>query len=359
MSSAVVLQDVSPNGNVRVVVDQDERVVYAYVQAADDTDFTPKACWIRNITQAPERLDVDGMKQGVPPMLPVSYCKDPSAGEPFDEGQLQAVWFEEGDGVAIMEQDQILAIIPAWAGEKGFDGFARDCIGQSPLCWELESDNVLFDRVRKAQEYWQSWDQEPTPWQSQSDKLLAEIESQLGEHSRYFAIDGGEWPPKALVLCEPEGAVVLASIGVSLRPQPAVEMLFDDPEQFARFELAFAFDSKLDTEKMLIIGDYISGQSNLPWGQYTWLGHGHTVPCREFGGLNAKMTSMLLVASELSGPDLRLSPYRGDAVNVLWCVPITDDERDFAVNNGSAELVSRLEAADVGRVYQDRACTIG
>ena len=49
-------------------------------------------------------------------------------------------------------------------------------------------------------------------------------------------------------------------------------------------------------------------------------------------------------------PDVTLPKFRGDPINSLWMIPITEKERQFAETNGSSELVNRLERAGVNWV---------
>ena len=39
---------------------------------------------------------------------------------------------------------------------------------------------------------------------------------------------------------------------------------------------------------------------------------------------------------------IALEQFLGDAVNVLWFVPISEEERQVAIDQGSEQLVSRL-----------------
>lgn len=49
MSDEPLLCEVSPNGNIQAIVEQDDRVAYFYLHGAPDTEFGVRACWIRNL----------------------------------------------------------------------------------------------------------------------------------------------------------------------------------------------------------------------------------------------------------------------------------------------------------------------
>lgn len=56
------------------------------------------------------------------------------------------------------------------------------------------------------------------------DGTIGALERTLGKHTSYYAIDGGNWPPKATLRFKTSGGVAVVTCGVSLRPQPTVEM---------------------------------------------------------------------------------------------------------------------------------------
>jgi hypothetical protein len=87
---------------------------------------------------------------------------------------------------------------------------------------------------------------------------------------------------------------------------------------------------------------YISGQSNLPWTKYSWLGPGHTIPCGSWQ--NPDHTAALLQREHSGASEIALEMFLGDPVNVLWFVPISEEEKQVAISQGSERLKSHLPA---------------
>ncbi|MGK5652559.1 suppressor of fused domain protein [Brevibacillus formosus] len=85
---------------------------------------------------------------------------------------------------------------------------------------------------------------------------------------------------------------------------------------------------------------YISGQTSLPWSYLTFLAHGHTIPCRELSKINSRFTSFLL-AQPANAPAIPFPRIGDDPVNVLWMIPITSEEQQFAETHGSEQLLAR------------------
>lgn len=339
-----LLQEVSPDGNLEVAVDQDARVVHMYLRAPNNDGFGLKSCWVRNLTAAPENLDVLAMRDGQPPLLPARFCAHPNGQPALNAQDLQIVWFPEGDGVALFEQDELLAAIPGWSEKGGFHGYARDCRGEGPLCWELGAENAMHRRIAEARRYWAKWDRTEELWPRVQERLMAEYERALGRHSRYFAIDGGAWPPRGLALFEARDRVYLLTIGLSIRPQPVVEMYTKTPEEVRRIELGACFDRSVSMAAVKAFASYMSSLASLPWQQITFLGDGHTVGCDVFGNEDGlqPFSAVLLAKQAQETPEVVMPQFGIDRVPLLWCVPITAAERELAESSGSRALISRF-----------------
>jgi len=174
------------------------------------------------------------------------------------------------------------------------------------------------------------------------------LEKALGPHSNYYAIDGGTWPPKAILRIPSPGQVALTTIGVCLQPQPTVELHYEDPSPHRRIELGIGLDGSLSDDAIKKVASYLSGQTKLPWAKFTFLGHGHSIPADVVAELSGgQLSCVLLVQPSLGAPDVTMPGFRDDPVNLLWMIPISEQERQFAQANGSAELINRLERAGV------------
>jgi hypothetical protein len=338
----VLLEQDGPNGNLYAVVESADDVCYLYLHGAANSNFKTRALWVRNHCAAPDNIDPARMRAGKAPLNPARFCRHPE-GLPIPEAEsLQLVWLPEGNGVALLEHDEILAIIPPWSGTKGFDGYSRDSVGQGPLAWEFELGNVLIQRIEDAQRYWRQWD-EDDPWSGIQSSLLSTIESALGSHSHYYAIDGGEWPPKGLIRIARSEGTVLTTVGVSVRPQPNVELFTEEPEKYRRIELGVVLPQSWSETAIAKMGSYLSARTGFPWNTLTWLGPGHTVPCDSWQ--NADYPFALLQYDHPAMSRLAFDAQFGDPVNLLWLIPITETELQVATESGSTELVAQLPRA--------------
>ncbi|MCI0361030.1 MAG: suppressor of fused domain protein [Planctomycetaceae bacterium] len=356
--AGILLEETSPLGNIVAVVEDDDRVVYFYLHfpnTAEDDPQRMKVCWVRNRLPAPKKLNQASMERGEPPLMPAAHCVDSGAGKPLDRESLRIVWFEECDAAALLERDEALAIIPSWSGMGDLSGYARDCIGQGPFAWALERDNAMHDRIAASRDFWTLWDDERF-WQWWRDERIAALESVLGQHSKYYAIDGDEFPPRAMLRFDLSDRYLLITVGVSLFCQPKVELHFDDPSPYRRIELAAAFDRICPAADLTRLGQYISAQARYPWNHFAPLGHGHTMPCDSTPSLldPKRFDSVLFSQTLPETPQLNFPDFRGDRTNILWLLPISQRERDLAVKAGTDELERQLAAAGTTVVIRAR-----
>ncbi|PQO34063.1 suppressor of fused domain protein [Bremerella cremea] len=339
MSDELLLEQLNPNGNVQAVVESAGGVINFYLWSDPELEAPMKTVWVRNLAPAPDKLDVEGMQEGRPPLNPIQFCRHPEGLAAPNADDLRVIWLPEGNGAALVEREEILAIIPPWSGVDGFDGFARDQVGEGPVAWELSDDNVLIKRFRDADAYWQSWEDD-SPWGSVQNQLLSQVEERFGPHEKYYAIDGGNWPPKALVRIPYEDGTLLVTLGVSLRPQPNVELSHENPEDYRRIELGVLLPHSWNDEQILAFGSNLSGNAGYPWSNYTWLGSGHSIPCSRWSD---PQFSMAILSHEHPRLEkLELGPVFGDPVNLLWYLPITGSERQIAIEEGSQRLLEQL-----------------
>ncbi|TPN88880.1 suppressor of fused domain protein [Aquimarina algicola] len=336
----ILLEQKSPCCPITAIVEQDNRVAHFYLWGPENSNFGVKSCWIRNLKDAPKALEIELMDKGIPPMLPKEFCKFQKGQEKLNKNDLDIVWTEEGDAAALLVKDEIIAIIPIWSGQNGFHGYAKDCLGQGDFAWELTESNVFIERIHKSKEYWNSWNDELNPFQILQPFILDTYDEIFGKHDQYFAIDGNEWPPKGLYLRKGEFKTIFATVGVSLLPMPVVEMYSENRLESNRIELGMICDSVFSENDIQQIAEWISGQTTIPWGNITFLGEGHTIG---FIPLHSTKYNSVLLTNRLDIlPKPELGDYRESKINFFWMVPISENERNEIMKNGSEVILERL-----------------
>lgn len=340
----VLLFETSPYGTLDAIVQHDGRTIYLYLNQSPEKGkkFGTRACWVRNLSIGPFVINEDEMKNGVPPMLPRTDCVNRD-GQPLpDPDQLSIVWFEEGNGVALIEtdndgNDQTLAIIPPWSGLEGFHGYSAQCAMETPLCWPMPDNPKLEQRIEQAREFWASFSSDAEPFHQLQSSLLDIYKTRFGTEDtepEYFTIDGGSFPPRGLVHYRTGENLIMATVGMSLCPQPAVELFNDQPFLLRRIELAIKLPISIadKPEQLENVSQQICNLAGYPWRNFTWLGAGHT--CQLTGVSENCDTALLVNDSDLTRKDHQEPPeFRRDPTNLLWLIPISARQKQQLEDN--------------------------
>lgn len=322
----VLLEETGPNGNLTAVVEDDGRSIYLYLEG--DERFGTRAVWVRNRQKAPWLLEVERMQAGQAPMLQARYVVDPEGGPPLDPKKIELLWFEDGEGVALLEEGDVLAVIPPWSGVGGFAGYARDCALESPFCAPLgtpQTNPQLFRLLAEAARFWNDWDE--TTWPKLQAQSLRAFGEALGPVRQLYEAGHERFPPFIVAQFENDGAWVLATVGMGIRPQPHVDRGGEEALPFRHIELAVAVDRERLPDSMPLVR-WLAGQATLPWDRHTWLGAGHTIGCSALAPVG--FPTLALVADPAGAPPIRLPPVRERQVALLWAVPLLPEERHLS-----------------------------
>jgi hypothetical protein len=343
-----VLESESPYRSRRLVIACDGVTTAAYLH---DRAGPVAATWIANHRPAPEAVDMAALRAGRAPEMPAAHTRHVRGRAPLVPEELDVIWLEEGDGVAILEHGELLAVIPGWSdSSRGMPGYCRDVIGQTPFAWSLaEAMEGLEPRVRDAADFWR-WRADADAWAAFQQGTLGFLLNRLGPGGRYWDVSGGRQPPVG-VSERPETPrrpyTVLSTVGMSCQRMPVVEQMGEEARASARIELAIAttMPSAEAARIFLWLAQY-------PWREVTWLGPGHCIQWYHEPAtfpLGAGYGAVLLLArpDALLGPDIpNLSGFRmaGEPVTWLWIIPVTERERRLAAERGPDSLVTHLAA---------------
>jgi len=351
----VLLESVSPYGSRRVTVECDGEATAAYLR--DDASVIA-ATWIANHRSAPETTDHDRLSAGLAPLMPAANTRRPRGRSRPDPATLEAIWFEEGDGVAITERGTLLAVLPGWASSsRGMPGYSQDIVGQTPFGWALDDAiEGLAPRVKRARAFWQ-WRDSAGGWGRFQQAALAHLEERIGPAGHYWDASMGARPTVGISERPPAPGrpyTVLATVGMSCQRMPVVEQVLDDPREYARVELALA-----TTMPSAAAARVFPWLATYPWRAVSWFGPGHTVRWYaepETFPLGPGNQAVLLlddpsplVPAEMDTPDLTGFAVGDDPVRWLWIIPITERTRILAKERGSVSAVTRL--ATEGRTW--------
>ncbi|HFJ4328640.1 suppressor of fused domain protein [Serratia liquefaciens] len=363
MNESHVLAEVSnENQTLVAVVQQDHRAAYFYIYPSEENSerFQVRACWLRNLAAAPQQEDSAAMALGQPPMLAAEFCRNLEGEAPLNPEGLTVVWTESDDGAALWYYGQLLAVIPGWSLYIDHSVcYSASCIKESPLAYPLgsASTNTQYALAESTRQFWRSWQREEgNPWPKMQSDYQAHYEQHFGPSVKYYAIDQGKWPPMAITQHERDGIYYFLTLGVSIRPMPWVEILFnDDASRYRRMEMGIAIDGQYMTEENAIqMASALAGFAHVPWSKITWFGEGHTLESEVApqGYEGYVLSSSFYPYHE----HLSLPKQYGDPVNIFWASPVFEAERllAHATPNGGHELVNKLREQGVDHIFRPR-----
>ncbi|MGI5203336.1 suppressor of fused domain protein [Spirillospora sp. CA-108201] len=364
-AATVVHAAASPYGSRRLTIETDGEVTAAYLK--DARDSVVGAVWVANHREAPRELDRSRLDEGLAPLLPESHVRHPAGRPALNAGALEVVWFEEGDGVALLEEGDLLLVIPGWSDMgRGIPGYARDATSQSPFAFPLDEEIEEFGpRVDQAREHWKRCRAEGS-WAEFQQSILGHLLQRLGPSGHYWHDVGRQLAngrpsvaPTVGVSERPARGdrefTVLSTVGMSRQRMPTVELYEDDVAPYGRIELAVA--STLPSQRS---GSIFPWLAQYPWRSVTWFAPGDVVKWyhepRTFplGNGESSWEGVLLLddPNRLPGPGapgMTGLTLNGDGVRWLWLVPITGEEHRYAKSEGSDALIRRL--AQQGRSW--------
>lgn len=343
----IILEDWSPVCNINAFVEKSDTCYYFYLWINPTTDNPKmKSCWICNTGLAPEAMDVEAMEQGYAPAMPRQYVAHDVNGMELEPEKLHIIWFEEGNAAALLSENEIICVIPGWSGYQGFCGYSKYAKGTAPYAWELtEALEVIGKRVAKSKAFWESFEQDY--WDDVQKMHMDSLEKFYGKYEKYYAIDGGKFPPKALVRGSKKGVIYGITAGVSLIPMPHVEEYYGEESMERRIELGFATIDKHEGLCNLMYS-YLSSLSAYPWKEDTFLAHGHTIPFRSIKGYEAVLFINPRVVSGIEMPEYETC--MDEKINLLWVVPITKEEYEYALEHDINETLQQVKG-DMARLH--------
>ncbi len=330
------------------MVEYDGMTTAAYMH---DGSGPVAATWLANHRRAPADVDLASLDSGRAPLMPDGYTRHPDGRPPITAGSLRALWFEEGDGVAIFENSELLAVIPGWSDmSRGMPGYSRDVVGQTPFGWSLgDAMEGLGPRVTEADNFWR-WRLAPEAWAQFQQGMLGHLLARLGPGARYWDVSGNRQPTVGVSERPPAGwrsYTVLTTVGMSCQRMPVIEQTAAGAPGRARIELAVAttMPSNQVARIFLWLAQY-------PWREIRWLGDGQTLhwyhePASFPLGSGNEAILFLADPGRLLGPevpDLSGFTVAREQVRWLWLIPVSNRERLLAESRGASSLVNQMAA---------------
>ncbi|MCQ2469758.1 MAG: suppressor of fused domain protein [Ruminococcus sp.] len=344
----VVCESESPVCNMQAFVEKSDSTYYFYL--FEPIKKTMKVCWICNRKPAPLTFDPDSMKNGNAPMMTADSICHAAGGIDLDDKNLSIVWFEQGTSAALLCGDELICVIPEWSGYKDFHGYSKYAVGTGRYAWEMKNaaDSLML-RVEKGRKLWHNFGTIAASRKYMMSQL-PEVLKFLSVHGNDFDISKNRFPTKAVVSGSRNNTCYCLTIGASLAAMPNIEMYVGEKyTDYQRTEFGFAAGSKF-RQLLQPMAGVLGNYTEYPWNEYTFFAHGHTIPFSKLKGFEA----VLFVNPDMTdGIEKPVYPrfQDGTKVNLLWIVPLTKAEYDFAVEHDAETMLSRAKNINTLHIF--------
>ena len=344
--SECIISSLSPLADLSAQVVVENNCSYLYLlHTGTSGSNAMTSCWIKNHTTVEDNYSAQSdMKRGLQPKVPSKYCKFQNDLNPFKAEQLEIVWGKEGFITSLYEDGELICVIPYWAGQD-FCGYSKysstDKFSTIPFPLGSSDTNALFKRTEDARDFWKQ--DFSLLWCNYQESYLSELESKYGKHIKYYAIDGGSFPPKALTSFEKDDIKYAFTIGVGLFPQPKVDMHFRDYQNHECFELGFCYQSNAVFDEPNVFSQ-LSSITAIPWSFNTFLSHRHTIELK----IDMQHNNAVLISDKHFHVSESIF-LRDQNVNLLWIVPISNNiyEKLTAEPSDYSDIEARIASNDI------------
>jgi hypothetical protein len=328
-------------GSRTAVLEQGNDAIYLYSWPNDDQG-QGKSVWVANSKKRiRNRSSIEkDMNKGAQPYLPRKLCNANGYIVDYaDAGQWELQWGLDQNSIAVRYRNRIVAILPEWSGFKGFHGYSVGTDDETSVAWPLLDGNVQFERFDREKAFLADWSD--SMWVNHQEAMLGLYEGCLPGESRYFAADGGRWPPLGINYLLSGDMHFFGTVGLSQLPMPSFGMNYDDDvvDDYRRIELAIVVENASEMEPL---ARYLSGQAMYPWTRGSHFDRGHTIPCRELGAVGSEMSFMAFWDEAAFLPELDTPDFMDKKTRLLFMIPIYDTEQAFAEQNTTSQLIERL-----------------
>lgn len=349
----VILSSDAPVGGMQAFVEKSSSCYYFYLwRPVENGARILHLCWICNRKKAPAKLDTRTMGKGNAPMMPAEFVGHDPGGMELDKDKLTITWFASCDSAALWNGDDLICVIPGYAGLHGFPGFSRYARGTGPYGWGFAEKGEELERdVLENVKFWGYMSRDP--WPEIQKKHIAVLEKFLdAPYEKYYAIDRGKFPMRGMITGRKGRIMYDLTLGVSQLPMPKAELVFRrDAPKFHRIELGFAAQEQF-ADRMAPMGGILSGISDIPWQEQDFLGHGHTIG---FAGIEGFANLLAVNPHLVPGLEKPEYPYFwGSRINLLWLVPITVRETAYLREKGINALLKLASSPEKIHIFNEK-----
>ncbi|GIX43301.1 MAG: hypothetical protein KatS3mg129_3034 [Leptospiraceae bacterium] len=276
--SKILIEELSPYGNLVAYVESNDETCYFYLVPVSNKsyniNFKPSALWLRNLVPAPEHLNISREK---PPLMPEKNCKHKNGHSEYNPEELKIIWFSDGCGAILLNQNKIEAIIPPWSSLDNIAGYSKESIGfDTPFLPLPELSSPFYLRIQEEMDFWANLKENPNfQWLNYKNKLLNQYKNIFGEPLEIYEVPMDFLPKVEIAEFNNENYYTYITIGLSRQPLPKVEFFYKSPEEIEsnRFiEMLLILPERINQKLLNVLGMF----ATFPWRTLNFIGFYHS-----------------------------------------------------------------------------------
>jgi len=273
----ILIEDISPYGNLVAYVESDKRTCYFYLMPIDNGEkinFKPSALWLRNLVPAPEEFKLE-----IAPLMPKKNTKHPNGIEEYEPKELNIVWFSDGCGATLYYQGTIEAIIPPWSSFDNIAGYSREAIGfDTPFLPLPETNSAFYLRINENLEYWNQLTQNPElRFENYKNNLLNKYINIFDNTppTEIYTIKNDFFLKAEIIEFFYKNYYIYITVGLSRHPLPKVEFFYKTKESIEGnrvIELFLIHPNKISGKLLNVLGSF----ATYPWRTLNFIDYHHS-----------------------------------------------------------------------------------
>lgn len=327
----------SPLINAKVYVQEDSRCAYLYLVANANTPNSITNCvWLRNFKVAPRKLDKVAEKRGLESMMYKEGCSHPKGIEGFESKLLSVVWLDEGNGVALYYDEELIAIIPYLNPSCNYFGYSKECINETEIAKPLSKCLDAKRMIDRSKEFWKIWNEDK--WTNIKEKYLNSLEKVFNVKGKEYVIDNSLLQPKSILEYDKGVVVYLATVGMSINPQPLINSKSYD--KYKRIEIIFPVSKRIYESYKDEIIECLGELSCYPWKNLRFINNGDVITSSLVKEISSRIKNILVVDGQESNyiPNIKIGKFRGENIKFLWAIPISSTFDSVAKKYGYMQV---------------------
>jgi len=278
-NATILIEDISPYGNLIAYVESDKRTCYFYLMPIEsplsNIHFKPAALWLRNLIPAPVEFKIE---KGIAPLMPQKNCKHQEGLKEYNPKELDIVWFSDGCGATLYCNGEIEAIIPPWTSLENIAGYTKEAVGfDTPFLPLPDANSPFYLRLNENLSYWNqiTENNHELYWKNYKKNFIEKLKILWENPLDIFFVPYDFLPKVEILVFLYKNLYIYITVGLSRHPLPKAEFFYKNPIEIKKHSfIEFILISKTKISQKLL--NVFGMLSTYPWRTLNFIDYFHS-----------------------------------------------------------------------------------